>query len=60
MLLVDRDRDAFAVVPDRYHVLTHVDVYLDHRHLGIPLKVVGSIDEDFICFARIEKGVSKK
>jgi hypothetical protein len=45
---VDRDRDAFTIVPDTDFVLLLVYINLDVVHLGIPLKVVSGVNDNLV------------
>lgn len=49
MHLVYLNRDALAVVPDLDRVVLRYDLYLDHVHGLVILKVISGIHQDLIC-----------
>ena len=53
--LVNLNRDAFSIVPDRDVVLFLVDVHLDHVHAIVPLKVVGSVYKNLVYHQLVHK-----
>ena len=55
VLLVERDGDTLAIVPDGYHVLLRLDFHLDQIHRLVSLKVVGGIHQNLICKKRPQK-----
>ncbi len=48
MFLVDLNRNAFAIIPDRDRVICLINVYLYHVHILVPLEIVCCINQNLV------------